>query len=71
MEVWSIIQDNNKNLWFGSRNKGLVKLANINQKIRLFQYEKDNQHSLSHNNIRKLLLSKQGELYIATSGGLE
>ncbi|ALO34010.1 hypothetical protein CMT41_04175 [Colwellia sp. MT41] len=69
LEVRSIIQDDNKDLWFGTRNKGLVKLASSNQKITLFQHDKNNPHSLSHNNIRKLLLSKQGELYIATSGG--
>ena len=69
LKVWSIIQDSNKDLWFGTRNKGLVKLTSSNQKITLFQHNKNNPHSLSHNNIRKLLLSKQGELYIATSGG--
>ncbi|NQY49439.1 MAG: diguanylate cyclase [Colwellia sp.] len=69
LEVWSIIQDNNKDLWFGTRNKGLVKLTSSNQKITLFQHDKNNSHSLSHNNIRKLLLSKQGGIYIATSGG--
>ena len=69
LEVRSIIQDNNKDLWFGTRNKGLVKLTSNNQKIILFQHDKNNTHSLSHNNIRKLLLSKQGDLYIATSGG--
>lgn len=69
LEVWSIIQDENNDLWFGTRNKGLVKLANNSQKITLFQHDKNNLNSLSHNNIRKLLLSQEGELYIATSGG--
>jgi len=69
LEVWSIIQDDNKDLWFGTRNKGLVKQSYTDQKITYFQYDRNNPNSLSHNNVRKLLLSKQGEIYIATSGG--
>jgi len=69
LEVWSIIQDSNKDLWFGTRNKGLVKQSHKNQHISYFQYDKNKPNSLSHNNIRKLLLSKEGEIYIATSGG--
>ena len=69
LEAWSIIQDNNKDLWFGTRNKGLVKQSNTDQKITYFQYDSDNPKSLSHNHIRKLLLSKQGDIYVATSGG--
>ncbi len=69
LEVWSIIQDDNKDLWFGTRNKGLVQQSNTDQKITYFQYDSKNPKSLSHNNVRKLLLSKQGKIYVATSGG--
>jgi len=69
LEVRSIIQDDNKDLWFGTRNKGLIKQSNADQKITYFLHESNNPQSLSHNNIRKLLLSKQGDIYIATSGG--
>lgn len=69
LQVRSIVQQDNGDLWFASQTKGLVKLTALNQKITFFKHQASNPHSINNNNVRKILLSTKGRLYIATSGG--
>ena len=74
--ITAIYQDKNGNLWIGTR-RGLNKFAvnensnkNIDVRFLHFLNDKDDDFSLSHNDISAIYQSKYGDLWIGTSNGL-
>ena len=65
--VITVLQDSDGFLWFGTRY-GLNKFDGINFKN--YNYNSEDENSLSHNWITKLTLDKQGRIWIGTKKGL-
>lgn len=68
--VSSIVQDHQKNLWFGTENGGLNLFHRNTQSFSKFLHDPGNGSSLAHNAIRAMICSKNGELWIGTQEGL-
>jgi ligand-binding sensor domain-containing protein/signal transduction histidine kinase len=61
--VYSIVEDNNGNTWFGSTTKGLTKYDGES----FTRYTKEN--GLTDNSIMQLMKDKKGNIWIATRNG--
>ncbi len=67
--VRTITQDQNGDLWFGTRG-GLYNLENKSGKINKFEDNIQDEKSLIHNSILSLFIDKKGDLWIGTRNGL-
>lgn len=65
--IHSITQDNRGFMWFGGDN-GLVRY-NGNE-FRLYQTDEDNHQSLTNNDIKDMIVDKDGVFWVATRKGL-
>ena len=65
--VKQTIEDNNGMIWFAT-NKGLNRYDGKN--IQRYVASKDDKNSIPHNDVRTMLLSKSGQLWIGTQKGL-
>ncbi|MDT0604448.1 response regulator [Thalassotalea castellviae] len=66
-EVYSIIQDHQGFLWFGTAENGVMRYDG--RKVTLFEFDSTSTNSLSHNDAGNLMLDHQGQIWIGTWGG--
>lgn len=66
-EIYSIIQDNQGFLWFGTAENGVMRFDG--RKVVLFEFNKMNENGLSHNDAGNLMLDNDGRIWIGTWGG--
>jgi len=66
-EIYSILQDHQGFLWFGTAENGLMNYDG--KKVRIFENDIGNPFSLSHNNAGNILLESSGAIWIGTWGG--
>ena len=66
--ITTILEDGRQNLWAGTQHNGL-ELLQQNGSFIHFTHT-DAPHSIINNNIRKLTLDKQGNIWVATQEGL-
>ncbi len=66
-EIYSIIQDNQGFLWFGTAENGVMRYDG--RKVKLFEFDKLSSNGLSHNDAGNLMLDQQGKIWIGTWGG--
>lgn len=68
--VYSIYEDKNKNIYFGTKGNGIYILKNHNSKtIENYLFNSFNNYSLSNNNIYAITEDKNHKIWIATYGG--
>lgn len=66
-EIYSVIQDNQGFLWFGTAENGVMRFDG--RKVVLFEFDKLSENGLSHNDAGNLMLAKNGNIWIGTWGG--
>ena len=67
--VTSILETQNEDLWIGGQS-GLAMYSKKDESWRHFQYEMDNQQSLSYNDVQSLFEDSRGILWVGTANGL-
>ncbi|MDG1752164.1 MAG: two-component regulator propeller domain-containing protein, partial [Thalassotalea sp.] len=66
-EIYSIIQDKQGLLWFGTAENGVMRYDG--RKVSLFEFDSLSTNGLSHNDAGNLMLDKNGKIWIGTWGG--
>lgn len=66
-EIYSIIQDEQGMLWFGTAENGVMRYDG--RKVTLFEFNGMSTNGLSHNDAGNLMLDRNGEIWIGTWGG--
>ncbi|WP_269518015.1 hybrid sensor histidine kinase/response regulator [Alteromonas sp. BMJM2] len=66
-EIYSIIQDTQGFLWFGTAENGVMRYDG--KKVKLFESNNDVAKGLSHNDAGNLMLDRDGNIWIGTWGG--
>jgi diguanylate cyclase (GGDEF)-like protein len=66
-EIYSIIQDNQGFLWFGTGENGIMRYDG--RKVTLFNFDTRNLNGLSHDDAGNLMLDRNGIIWIGTWGG--
>jgi signal transduction histidine kinase/CheY-like chemotaxis protein/ligand-binding sensor domain-containing protein len=66
-EIYSIIQDNQGLLWFGTAENGVMRYDG--RKVTLFEFDSLSLNGLSHNDAGNLMLDHNGKIWIGTWGG--
>ncbi|KAF2330620.1 hybrid sensor histidine kinase/response regulator transcription factor [Flavobacterium daemonense] len=68
--ITSIVQDQNLRYWIGTRKSGLFVFDKKSMRLTHFEKKSNDKNSLVNNTIRKILLHKNGSLWIGTQDGL-
>ena len=66
-EIYSVIQDNQGLLWFGTAENGVMRYDG--RKVTLFEFDSQSSNGLSHNDAGNLMLDRNGKVWIGTWGG--
>ncbi len=66
----TLVEDNSGNLWFATTGMGLLKYQPDNNSSVVFKHLSADINSISHDTINDLLIDESGDLWIATSNGL-
>ncbi len=66
-EIYSIIQDEQGFLWFGTGENGIMRYDG--RKVTLFNFDSKNKNGLSHDDAGNLMLDRHGIIWIGTWGG--
>jgi len=66
-EIYSIIQDNQGLLWFGTGENGIMRYDG--RKVTIFEFNNMNANGLSNNDAGNLMLDRNGKVWIGTWGG--
>ena len=66
-EIYSVIQDHQGFLWFGTAENGVMRYDGRN--VKLFESNSENEQSLSHNDAGNLMLDAEGNIWVGTWGG--
>ncbi|MBA6301858.1 diguanylate cyclase [Colwellia sp. MB02u-14] len=66
-EIYSIIQDNQGLLWFGTAENGVM--CYDGRKVTLFEFNSMSSSGLSHNDAGNLMLDHNGKIWVGTWGG--
>jgi ligand-binding sensor domain-containing protein len=66
-EIYSIIQDKQGLLWFGTAENGVMRYDG--RKVTLFEYDSLSSNGLSHNDAGNLMLDHNGKVWVGTWGG--
>ncbi|MCF2858384.1 response regulator [Pseudoalteromonas sp. SMS1] len=66
-EIYSIIQDQQGFLWFGTAENGVMRYDG--RKVTLFEFDSKNVNGLSHNDAGNLMLDRNGNIWVGTWGG--
>ncbi|WP_080760245.1 hybrid sensor histidine kinase/response regulator [Pseudoalteromonas luteoviolacea] len=66
-EIYSIIQDHQGLLWFGTAENGVMRYDG--RKVTLFEFDSESDNGLSHNDAGNLMLDQNGIIWIGTWGG--
>lgn len=69
-EISSITQDQHKNVWIGTRHSGIYCFNEQLDKFTNYTHQDGNPNTVLSNTIRKLLISKDGKLWITTIKGI-
>lgn len=69
--IYCFFEDEKKNIWMGSRQKGLYVAGPVNNYYRIlhFEYDKGNLNSVSSNSIYSICKDIKGRIWIGTYGG--
>lgn len=67
--IYEIVEDNRKNLWIGTADKGLIQFNLKTEKFQSFYNSNENPDLLSSNHIESLCVSKSGLVWIGTKSG--
>lgn len=68
-KVYSVDEDNDGNLWLGTRGDGIIVFDHNNKIIKHFSNNPNDPHSLSDNNIYIILHDSADNMYVGTYGG--
>lgn len=68
--VMALVTDATGKLWLGTKKTGLICYDSRAQKVSNFTYNNQDKGSISSNNIRKLLINKDGKIWIGTLHGI-
>ncbi|WP_443937376.1 hybrid sensor histidine kinase/response regulator transcription factor [Pedobacter sp. MW01-1-1] len=63
-------EDRENNIWFGTKQTGLFKLQNGTKKITSYSYNTLHKNGINSNNIRKILVDLQGNIWIGSLHGI-
>ena len=66
-EIYSIIQDNQGLLWFGTAENGVMRYDG--RKVTTFEFDSISANGLSHNDAGNLMLDRDGRIWVGTWGG--
>jgi ligand-binding sensor domain-containing protein len=66
-EIYSIIQDKQGLLWFGTAENGVMRYDG--RKVTLFEFDSLSLNGLSHNDAGNLMLDHNGKVWVGTWGG--
>lgn len=66
-EIYSIVQDRQGFLWFGTAENGVMRYDGRN--VKLFESSSEDDQSLSHNDAGNLMLDAEGNIWVGTWGG--
>ncbi|NDW20928.1 hybrid sensor histidine kinase/response regulator [Alteromonas hispanica] len=66
-EIYSIIQDQQGFIWFGTAENGVMRYDGKN--VKLYEASSDAVKGLSHNDAGNLMLDKNGNIWVGTWGG--
>lgn len=68
--VTGTVEDLQKNLWFATENGGINLFDRNTQTFTAFKHEAVNNDGPAHNAIRKMIMTRSGEVWIGTQEGL-
>ncbi|TMP40210.1 diguanylate cyclase [Pseudoalteromonas citrea] len=66
-EIYSIIQDKQGLLWFGTAENGVMRYDG--RKVTLFEFDSASENGLSHNDAGNLMSDQSGHVWVGTWGG--
>ena len=66
-EIYSIIQDRQGFLWFGTAENGVMRYDG--RQVKLFESNAEQINTLSHDDAGNLMLDKDGNIWVGTWGG--
>jgi diguanylate cyclase (GGDEF)-like protein len=66
-KIYSIIQDNQGLLWFGTAENGIMRYDG--RKVTLFEFDRMNSNGLTHNDAGNLMIDRKGRIWVGTWGG--
>ena len=70
--VYSIVEDRSGFLWFGvAGGGGLSRFDRRTGEVKTYRHDKENPRSLSNNEVRSLLIDRNGTLWAGTDDGLD
>jgi ligand-binding sensor domain-containing protein/signal transduction histidine kinase len=69
-DVISIMEDRSGALWVGTFNGGLFRFDRATDRFKAYRYDPQNPHSLSNDIVSRMLVDRDGVLWIATWDGL-
>ena len=70
-DIQALAEDLDGNLWIGTRLQGLVRFHPKTGEVRHFVSRSSDPHSLSDNEVRSILVDRQGRVWVGTYGGLD
>ncbi|MBB2148882.1 hybrid sensor histidine kinase/response regulator [Pedobacter gandavensis] len=69
-DISSILEDQHHNLWIGTHNSGLELMDREKGSFKHFRFKNGQPNSISSNVIRKMMLAKDGKLWVSTLNGI-
>ena len=70
-DVISITEDRSRTLWVGTSGQGLCRFNRRTGDCRMFRHSADDPSSVSNDTIDRLLVDREGVLWVATADGLD
>ena len=67
--IWSLYQDENKDIWIGTYGSGLDRFDTKTHQFENFRHDSNDPYSLSHDDVVSTLLDSKGRFWVATRGG--
>lgn len=69
--VWALAESRDGQIWIGNHTGGLTRFEPLDNSFRHYRHHPQRKTSLSHNDVRSLLVDSRGDLWVGTySGGL-
>ena len=67
--VWAVFEDKKKQMWFGT-SKGLFCYNPVNDKLKQYNFDKNNSETISNDIVRCMFEDTKGNLWVGTESGL-